>query len=306
MTSLGKRRMGRVCTGLAASAVWIALLPAFAQTSTDMAVWRPAAGGKMAFEVASIHPDKGPFRGPSFALSADDSFREPNGRFHADFTLSTYIEFAYKIWPTGEEERRMLAGLPDWISRQRYDLEATAPLHATKDQYRLMMQDLLANRFGLKVHFEQREMPVLAMRLTHPGETGPRLTPHAKGQPCDEKPRQDTFPFVCYTYAATPSKNGLFMAGSRATTMHEIANFLGSMGGASGQIGRRVVDETGLTGQWDFTLEALPPNQPASDAENTGPTMLEAVHDQLGLTLKPTRAVVPVLVIDKVELPSEN
>lgn len=199
----------------------------------------------------------------------------------------------------------MLSGFPSWISSDRYDIEATAPLHATKDQYRLMMQDLLASRFGLKVHFEQREMPVLAMTLTHAGLTGPRLIPHSKGLPCDEKPKEDTFPTVCYTYAVTPSKSGLYIAGSRATTMNAISDFLGSIGASSGQIGRRVVDQTGLTGQWDFTLEAVP-NQNPSDAESTGPTMLEAVHDQLGLTLKPTRALVPVLVIDKVDRPSEN
>lgn len=300
-----KRSLRRV-SAILAPAIWSMLLPACAQSSADTAAWQTAAGGKTAFEVASIHADQGPFRSPSFPLSADDSFREPNGRFHADFTLITYIEFAYKIWPNGEDQRRMVSGWPGWITSERYDIEATAPLHATKDQYRLMMQDLLATRFGLKVHFEQREMPVVAMTLTHPGITGPRLIPHSKGLPCDEKPKEDTFPTVCYTYAVTPSKNGLYIAGSRATTMNAIGDFLGSIGGASGQIGRRVVDQTGLTGQWDFTLEAVPPNQSLSDTENTGPTMLEAVHDQLGLTLKPARAVVPVLVIDKMERPSEN
>ena len=106
----------------------------------------------MAFEVASVHEDKGPFKPPSFALSSDEWFREPNGRFHADFALPSYIQFAYKIWLTGEERRAMLAKLPKWVETDRFDIEATAPLHATKDQHRLMMQALLTERFGLRLH----------------------------------------------------------------------------------------------------------------------------------------------------------
>ena len=75
--------------------------------------WQNAAGGTMAFEVASVHEDKGQFRPPSFPLSADELFQEPNGRFHADFALPNYIQFAYKIWLTGEERRAMVTKLPE-------------------------------------------------------------------------------------------------------------------------------------------------------------------------------------------------
>jgi hypothetical protein len=63
----------------------------------------------------------------------------------------------------------MLAALPDWVNHDRYAIEAIAPPHATKDQYRLMMQALLAERFGVKLHVEQREMRVLAMTLISQG-----------------------------------------------------------------------------------------------------------------------------------------
>jgi uncharacterized protein (TIGR03435 family) len=269
--------------------------------------WQKAAGGAMAFEVASVRLDKGTFRPPSFALSSDEWFREPNGRFHADFALPTYIEFAYKIWLTGEERRAVLANLPEWVKTDRFDIEATAPLHATKDQYRLMMQALLAERFGLKLHFEQKELPVLAMVLVKPGKPGPRLIPHEHGQACDETPKPETFPKECYGYQATPGKDGMFLSGSRATSVDQIGKFVGSLAGASGEIGRRVVDQTGLTGLWDFTLEAAPPTQtPPADGASAGPTMLEAVQDQLRIKLKPTRAVVSVLVIDRVEQLTEN
>src|SRR3569833_592209 len=179
--------------------------------------WQKAAGGAMAFEVAAVHEDKGPFKPPSFALSSDEWFREPNGRFHADFALPTYIQFAWKIWLTGEEQRAVLANLPECVKTDRFDIEATAPLHATKDQYRLMMQGLLAERFGLKLHFEQKELPVLAMVLAKPGTSGPSLTPHAQGQACDETPKPETFPKECYSYSAAPDKDGAWLYGSRAT-----------------------------------------------------------------------------------------
>jgi hypothetical protein len=101
-----------------------------AQDSTD---WQVKAGGAMTFEAASIHEDKGPFKRPSFPLSPDDAFPEPNGRFHADFALPNYIQFAYKIWFTDAELKVMLAKLPRWVETDRFDIEATAPLHATKD-----------------------------------------------------------------------------------------------------------------------------------------------------------------------------
>lgn len=66
----------------------------------------------------------------------------------------------------------MLANLPAWVKSDRFAIEAVAPQHATKDQYRLMMQSLLADRFGLKLHFEQRDVPVLAMVLVKPGKPG--------------------------------------------------------------------------------------------------------------------------------------
>jgi uncharacterized protein (TIGR03435 family) len=269
--------------------------------------WEKAAGGTMAFEVASVRQDKGSFRPPSFPLSPDDAFREPNGRFHADFALPAYIQFAYKIWLTGEEQRTLLANWPAWVKTDRFAIEATAPLHATKDQYRLMMQALLAERFGLKMHFEQKELPVLAMVLVKPGKPGSKLIPHGQGQACDETPKPETFPDDCYSYSLKPSKDGMFVLGSRATSMDLIGKSVGSLAGNSGEIGRRVVDQTGLTGLWDFTLEAAPPAQTSPpDAVSAGPTMLEAMQDQLGIKLKPARALVSVLVIDHVEQPTEN
>lgn len=266
------------------------------------------ADGAMKFEVASVRLDKGPFRPPSFALSSDDWFRDPNGRFHADFSVSTYIEFAYKLWLTGEQRRAMLAGAPGWVSTDRYAIEATAPLQATKDQYREMMKALLAERFGLKLHFEDREMPVLEMVLIKPGTPGPKLVPHEKGPPCDAKPTPEVYPSMCYSFSAMP-KDGHTLFGSRGAPMELIGKFLGNTGGSTGEIGRPVVDRTGLTGRWDFTLEIGAPfgGKAAPDAPAPeGPTMLEAMQEQWGVRLKPAKDIISVPVVDHIELPSEN
>jgi uncharacterized protein (TIGR03435 family) len=296
---------------LSLAAVILNVPRCLAQGSTD---WQVKAGGAMTFEVASIKFEvasikkaTGPFQRPSFPLSSDDAFREPNGHFHADFALPNYIQFAYKIWFTDEEVRAMLAKLPRWAETDRFDIEARAPLHATKDQYRLMMQALLAERFGLRLHFEQRELPVLAMVLARPGRPGPKLIPHEQGQSCDEKPKPETFPEQCYGVLAMPGKDGMVLYGSRATAMPAIAEFVAVAVGRTGDIGRRVVDQTGLSGLWDFTLQAAAPDRTIlKDDVSAGETLFEAIGDQLGLKLKPVRAVVSVLVVDHVERPSDN
>jgi len=277
---------------------------ALAQTQPAPA-WQIKAGGHAEFDVASVRLDKGEFKTPSFAMSADDWFRDPHGRFHADFPVSVYIEFAYKIWPTGEEERTMLAGLPAWVSEDRYAIEATAPLNATKDQYRLMMQSMLADRFGLKRHVEDREMPVLLMTLDKPGTTGPQLIPHSQGKPCEPSPANAITD--CYGFTAHPAKDGLVEFGSRGAPMELIGKFLGSTGGMTGEISRPVIDKTGLTGLWDFTLQVASPFDKKPEAESTpGPTIVEAMREQLGLRLKPDKAVIPVLVLDHIDRPTEN
>jgi uncharacterized protein (TIGR03435 family) len=276
--------------------------------------WQTAAGGHMSFEVAAIHLSKPEnFAPPSFALSADDSFRETGGNFHADFPLLTYIEFAYKIWPTREQASAMQAQMPRWAASDRFAVSAKAPIaNPTKDQYRLMVQALLAERFKLAVHFEERDMPVLAMTLDKPGKLGPKLKPHSEGAPCEvtggarglDTPTGLVFPGACGTYAARLGNNGMWLGGSRNTTMDLLASYVAM----SANQGRPVVDRTGLTGRYDFTLESVPEQRlpGAGEAPVEGPTFLEALKDQLGLKLTPARATVRTLLVDHVEALTEN
>ena len=275
------------------------------QAETKAKSWQEAAGGKMSFEVASVRPS-GPdeYHSPGFPLSPDDFFRDPGGRFQGAFALEIYIEFAYKTLPSGAEVRAFEGSLPEWAKSQRYTLLARAPLGATKDQYRLMMQDLLAERFGLRLHIEQRDEPVFLMTLEKPGQPGPKLVPHDKGVPCDTAtPPADVFPRVCGGMVGR-DKDEMVQYAARAISLNSLGESLARLGAGSGQIDRTPVDETGLTGLWDFSL-TLGRRQAKDDLPN-GPTLLEAVHDQLGLKLKPARRVQPVLIVDHVERPSEN
>jgi uncharacterized protein (TIGR03435 family) len=312
-----KRCLVNIPVGILFAVGWMAIgLPAGAQTPPQ---WQTAAGGKMAFDVASVRPDKGPFRPPNFPLDTGDAFESmqtnvpPHGRFSADFALVTYIQFAYKLSLTPEQRESMIARLPKWVSTDRFDIQARVEGNPTKDQMRLMMQSLLAERFKLTVHFETQVVPVLALTLVKPGKTGPKLLLHAEGPPCDAPANSaanaaQLFPPRCDVYMLMTSSERMNRSGSRNTTMDLFASFVPG----TGRLGRPVVNQTGLTGKFDFQLEWAPePNSPVAAGANAqpdtpGPTFLDALREQLGLKLESTRAPIEVLVIDHVELPSEN
>jgi bla regulator protein blaR1 len=291
--------------------------------SSQTLAWQIAAGGKMEFEVASIRPGAPcNTRCTNVGMSIDDAPIPPDGNLKADFPLPTYIEFAYKTMLTQKQEETMVSHLPNWVSTQSFVVEAKAPtIDATKDQMRLMMQSLLADRFKLAVHFETEEQPVLALVIVKEGRTGPRLRPHEQGLACDAKwiaPADRTassippggFMPTCGDVAAIFGPDHTFILGARNVTLHFIAANLGTIP-AVADFGRPVVDQTGLAGTYDFSLNWLPDRSgsasgAAEPIDAQGPTFDEALKDQLGLKLKPTRAVIQTLVIDHVEEPTPN
>jgi bla regulator protein blaR1 len=292
-----------------------------AQTSAPIPEWQTASGGHMEFEVASIHlGDPAKFIPPSFALSIDDAAIPPGGHFKADFQLAVYIEFAYKVQLAPEQFEAMLAHQPDWIRSQLFVIEAEAPItNPTKDQMRLMIQALLAERFKLAMHFETREMPVLALVLARPDGAGPRLRPHEQGPACDapwtapSDPAAPTVPpggFLpkCGMVAVRPGPHQTILQGARGINVENIALYLPTVY----KFGRPVVDQTGLKGAYDFSLNWAPDSNTAirmradDNSEAEGPEFFDALKDQLGLKLKPARAPVEFLVIDHVEQPSAN
>lgn len=294
-------------------------IAAFGQNAPPQAApaWEKAAGGKKAFDVASVKLDPGPFRPPNFPLDAGDAFRPVGDRFSADFPVFTYITFAYKLVSLSPDIRAaMQANLPEWVTTDRYAIEARADGVSTKDQMRLMMRSLLAERFRLEAHFEQRTFPAFALELVNPGKTGPKLRPHSEGVPCEETPATNgpmprdskAFPPVCDAYVGDLEPNRAMKFGSRNTTLDLMAGALSRLGG----LDRPMVDRTGLEGRYDFTIEFAPePNggpAAASDAASdpAGPTFIRALKEQLGLKLESVKADFPLLVIDRIERPSGN
>jgi bla regulator protein blaR1 len=289
-----------------------------AQSVTPIPQWQMAAGGKMTFEVASIRPSKpDTFTPPNFALSSDDSHISTGGIFTADFPVATYIEFAYKLNP--DQGKLMRTSLPKWATTDAFEIHARSEnQNPTKDQMRLMMQSLLADRFKLAFHFETQQVPVLALTLIKPGKTGPKLRPHADGPPCDAPappPASDrsekipgVYPARCDEYDMEVTPGHLVLLGSRNTTMDLLAHSLNNIG----RLGRPVVDRTELNGRFDFTMEWTPESNRHANADadaqpdSQGTTFLEAVKEQLGLKLESTKATMDILVIDHVERPSDN
>jgi uncharacterized protein (TIGR03435 family) len=278
----------------------------------DIPEWQTKAGGKLSFEVASVKPSLDqPFRPPSFPLSNDDSFKNTGAHFFADFPLTVYIQFAYKFRPTPEQLQAMTAALPKWVTTDRFTVQASAPGNPTKDQFRLMMQTLLAERFGSKVHFETRREKIFSMMPVKPGKTGPKLIPHESGPPCDSPLPVSKdglqLPDRCDAFFLFMRGDGLARIGSRNTTLGLLAASLPG----TGNLGRPVVDETGLQGRFDFTMEYAAPRPnarlgDAADQESPGPSFVTALREQLGLKLEPTEGPVRELVIDHVDRPTAN
>jgi len=284
------------------------LLPYIAAAQTPS-----VAGDKLQFDVASVKLNKSGDPGTANVSMGPGSAFVPTGGFFraVSYPLYTYLAFAYKILPN--QDLLLRSQLPDWVTTEHFDIEARAAGNPDKDQLRLMMRALLADRFRLAIHSETREVPVLALVPAKPGKTGPRIRPHANDPPCIPNPPPDQidarFPSLCGGIVIMPHPP-VFMNkyGARNVTMGFIANSFKGMG----HLDRPVIDQTGLEGNFDFALEWVPevngPGSAASAAQSepSGATFLQALSEQLGLKLESRKGSVDVLVLDHVEHPSGN
>lgn len=278
-----------------------------------------AAGGKMSFEVASIRQSK---PGSEFSntgeLDFSNTFPPTGGLLTTTSDLVGYIIFAYKIVDASQVPS-LVNQLPKWAPTEDFDIQARAENHSpTKDQMRLMMQSLLADRFKLAIHIETRQLPVYALVLDKPGEPGPQLQPHPDGVPCTGPTKAAPAgpvsepPSFCGAVQGWPVNNQRHFR-MMDVTMDQIAAFFASMGAGQGGLDHRpMLDRTGLSGRFDFNIEFLPDSNglrsPGADAmpEAPGPSFTEALKNQLGLKLVKQTGPVDVFVIDHVERPSEN
>lgn len=222
---------------------------------------------KPAFEVAAIKP--------STADAGSSGSHSRNGRLTIDnMTLKQLVMWAYAV------QDYQLSGGPNWLSADRFNIDAKAEDKVAGEDLRLMMQTMLADRFQLAIHREKKEMTAYALVVA---KSGLKIKP-TEG-----------------TGSNTNTNNGKLKA--QHASMQKLAEILAR------QLGRPVVDETHVVGGFDFTLEWSNDRQQRAAVENgtnEGPTIFTALPEQLGLKLEARKVPVEILVVDRAEHPSEN
>jgi uncharacterized protein (TIGR03435 family) len=266
--------------------IWLGLL-LIAAAGADVVGQAPPqpASTRPAFEAASIKKRLGP--GPASVIQGQN----PTGRFDRTITAAGLILYGYDL------RDYQLAGGPDWLRTDRFDVAATAGRSVSVAELRLMVQSLLAERFKLTTHQEQREMPIHTLVLARKdGRLGPAIA------------RADD---DCRATAARPAK---IPAGAGTTSGCGDAAIIARS--ASTAMGSPVVDRTGLTGRFVYFMfyalsgpralagTVLP--LPDTSGDPNLPSYPTALQEQLGLELEATRGPVDVLVIDSVQQPTEN
>jgi uncharacterized protein (TIGR03435 family) len=238
-------------------------------TAGLLAAAMSAQSQQPAFEVASIKPTH-------FGVRISSVRMTPGQVLMENVSLRKCIALAYNV---SEDQDYAIAG-PDWLRSEVYDIIAKFPPETPPEQVRMMLQELLADRFKLKLHHEFKEVPVYALVV---GKNGAKLQESAPG-----------------TQGGFSMGPGHLMG--RAAPITALADRLSN---ASFQLGRPVQDRTGLTGVYEFTLDWAPDSAPEADA--SGPSLFTAVQEQLGLKLEAQRGSAEVLVVDSMERkPTEN
>lgn len=220
------------------------------------------------FDVVVIHSN----RSGSFNTQMDISHP---GQFNAvNATARTLLRNAYGLLPF------QLASEPGWSDSEAFDIQARldTPTNITQDQYKVLLQKLLRDRLHLQAHWEDRDSPVYTLV---PDKDGAKLSVHTNGPNQGMNTRK--------------TSSSVLMKGT-GVAMPELATNLAN------QLGRYVIDRTGLDGTYDFVLNWSPDQA----AESNLPSLFTAIREQAGLRLQPGKGPMPVLVIDHIERPTDN
>jgi len=243
---------------------------------------------KPEFEVATIKPSD-PNR-PGWGINVDRS-----GNFHTlNTNLSDLLKFAYSVHP------KQITGAPAWLDSDKFDITAKPdkPGMPSVDQMRAMLQKLLADRFGLSYHNEKKELTAYAITVVKGG---------------DKLKKETNAPVPIPGFGGLPQRG----FNVRNATIAEFAAVIQAQ-----FMELPVVDQTGLGDtRYSFILKwtpdasqsqgfgrgaAPPPPQPATTDDEAPPDLFTALQQQLGLQMKTAKTPVDVMVIDKVQKPSEN
>ena len=225
------------------------------------------------FAVATIRPSSG-----SIQFEHDGKTETSPGTLRMrDVTVHTCIKWAY-----GAQDSQISG--PAWLDSDHFDITAKADAPATDEQMKQMLQMLLADRFKLNFHHQNKELKAFVLTVA---KAGAKLSPAAAP---DAKPFRQN------------SANGTV---AKSMSIHEFGDFI------SGPLQMPVVDETGLTGKYDFAIDFtpyLPDSSKNMDGTKPDTTsiLMAALQDELGLKLEARKTQVDVMVIDHVEKPSAN
>jgi uncharacterized protein (TIGR03435 family) len=248
----------------------VSLLSSQAQSPPASPV-QPAVA--MRFEVASIRPHAFAGDEPS------DRRMLPGGRFTATATTArTFLRIAF-----GTDDIRLPVS-SGWVDKDLFDINATTVNRAevtAPEQFQQLILSLLEDRFQLKFHREQKEVPVYWLELEKPGKSGPALQP----SPTEAKQNMSV------------NSNGV------KTTMKATRVSMSDLAAAlRRQVGRPVEDHTGLAGNFDFQIAWAP----ESATDSTDPSLFTVLKDQLGLKLQSAKGMADTVVIDQIAQPSAN
>lgn len=265
----------RILRGFAVAAGWASLLlsqnPPVSENPGPM-----RKETSPAFEVATIKPSDPAGSGSGFKISGRRIFAVREN-------LRALITFAYGLHPS------QVVGAPSWADTEYFDVngEPDEPGAPNLEQMRSMYRKLLSDRFQFSSHRAQRELPVYVISV---GKNGPKLTPSARTSAVPDQ-----------------TMRGLGNLTETNATIAEFASML-----QVSVLDRPVLDQTGISGRFNFTLKWMPDEFQTSGAArltepgDTRPSLSTAIQEQLGLKLEATRASADVLIIDRVERPSEN
>jgi uncharacterized protein (TIGR03435 family) len=222
-----------------------------------------------AFDAASVRPNLTGVNGGSLSRSG--------GRITVEnSSLRECIAFAYGI-ATGRDYE--LSG-PGWLDTEKFDIAATFPPETSRDRVREMLQTLLAERFHLKTHRENRKLESYVLVV---GKRGPKLREGSAGS------------------------DGAFIFGDDHVTVRSfsMSGFADRLSGPVFGLGRPVVDMTGIKGFYDFTLNWAPVDAAADS--RSGASIFTALQEQLGLRLEPRKTTFRILVVDHADkVPTGN
>ena len=262
------------------------------------------------FEVASVKENRsGDLRSPMRT--------EPGGRFTATNVLLKFLIAEAFMGPQPVHLFSRIVGGPDWINSTRFDIIAKASTEfrsspeGPPNELVLMLRSLLEDRFKVRTHRETRELPVYELVVARAdGKLGPQLrqsTANCDGPP---PPRQPNEPPPC---GAMRGPARVMAGGIPMRRFAEMLTAIMAVGTPASADGRLVVDKTGLSGRFAFSLTWTPDQIPAvapppgiQPVDPNGPSLVTALQEQLGLKLESAKGPVEVLVIDSVERPTPD